>query len=274
MAKSNSEKILPIGVFDSGIGGLTVANALTRHLPHEEIIYFGDTAHMPYGEKSADAIRYYCLKIVKFLLEKNCKIIVIACNSATATAFDAMLDFFGSQVPFINVIDPLVEEIGRLDFQKVGIIGTKATISSGSYERKLQALAPQLNISSLATPLLAPMIEEGFFDNNISHTVIDNYLSHSSLENIDALLLACTHYPLIRTEIENYYCGAVKIFDSTDLIAKAARQLLVEKNLLNPISQTLPKHQFFVSDYTPSFEQTTQYFYKNKNIRLEYLPIW
>ena len=264
---------LPIGVFDSGVGGLTVANALTRFLPNESIIYFGDTAHVPYGDKSADAIRFYCLKIVKLLLEKNCKMIVIACNTATATAYDVMQEFFAHQVPFINVIDPLVEAVATMNFQKIGIIGTKATISSDAYARKLKAIAPHLNVRSLATPLLASMIEEGFFNNNISRTVIDNYLQNKELENIDALLLACTHYPLIRTEIENYYQGTVKIFDSTDLIAKAAQQMLTEKNLLNQ-SQEPPTHHFLVSDYTPAFEQTTRFFYQKENIKLEYLPIW
>jgi len=261
----------PIGIFDSGIGGLTVANAIVKHLPNEEIIYFGDTAHLPYGDKSPDTIRYYCLKIVKFLLEKDCKMIVIACNSASSAGKKVLLDFFEEHAIFVNVIDPLVEMVGEHDFQKVGVIATKATIGSGTYEKELKTIKPNLEVSSLATPLLAPMIEEGYVQNNISKAIIDNYLSDKSLENIDALLLACTHYPLIRPEIEAYFKNKVAIFDSNDAVAKSVKQLLTKHKLLN--DQRRNEHHFFVSDYTASFAETTSVFYPEK-IKLEYSPIW
>ncbi|MEM9921712.1 MAG: glutamate racemase, partial [Bacteroidota bacterium] len=188
----------PIGVFDSGIGGLTVANAIIRHLPKEQIVYFGDTAHLPYGDKSADAIRYYCIKISKFLLDQGCKMIVIACNSASSAAYNILLDFFEGQTLFVNVVDPLVQTVVNKRFQKVGVIATKATVRSDIYRLKLLERQPNLKVASLATPLLAPMIEEGYAQNKIGQAILENYLSDTSLKDIEALLLSCTHYPLIR----------------------------------------------------------------------------
>lgn len=261
----------PIGVFDSGIGGLTVANAINRLLPNERLIYFGDTAHLPYGDKSADAIRYYCLKIAKFLLERECKLIVVACNSASSAGYKVLLEFFRSEVLFVNVVDPLVETVASRHFGKVGIIATKATIHSGIYQQQLTHLQPDLGIGALATPLLAPMIEEGFVHNAVSDVVLNNYLSQPELEQIDALLLACTHYPLIRENVAAFYQNRVEIFDSTDVTAEVVRRKLGERNLLS--SGREAPHQFFVSDYTESFERTTRLFYPEE-IHLEYCPIW
>ena len=265
------KKDQPIGVFDSGIGGLTVANAIIKHLPQEEIIYFGDTFHLPYGDKSADAIRYYCLKIVKFLLEKNCKMIVIACNSASSAAYDVLLDFFKGQALFVNVVDPLVDAVVEKQYNQVGVIATKATIRSGIYERKLISAQPDLKVSSMATPLLVPIIEEGYFDDSISDAVIEKYLSDESFKGIQSLLLACTHYPLIRKNIEAFFSGKVNVYDSTDVVAEVVRNKLEEKNLLNDKKSN--SHHFFVSDYTKSFEETTRIFYKEK-INLELCSIW
>ncbi len=265
------ERHQPIGVFDSGIGGLTVANAILKHLPKEEIIYFGDTFHLPYGDKSADAIRYYSLKIVKFLLEKNCKMIVIACNSASSAAYEVLLDFFKGQALFVNVVDPLVEAVTQKQYKHVGVIATKATIRSGIYESKLQNAQPGLKVNSMATPLLVPIIEEGYFNDNISEAVIERYLSHKSFKGIEALLLACTHYPLIRKNIENYFLGKVKVFDSTDVVAEVVREKLFKNDLLN--NQKRNAHHFYVSDYTKSFEETTRIFYQEK-IQLEHCSIW
>ena len=261
----------PIGIFDSGIGGLTVANAVIKALPKEHFIYFGDTAHLPYGDKSADAIRYYAVRIAKMLQERECKLIVIACNSASSAAYEVLLDFFKDEVPFINVVDPLVEKTASLQLNKVGVIATKATIHSGVYERKLRHFQPNLNIFSLATPLLVPMIEEGYVNNKISHTILDNYLSDPGFRGIEALLLACTHYPLIKPHIESYYDGKIKVLDSTDIVAEAVRKKL---NSIQALSdRRASENQFLVSDYTPSFEGTTRIFYGEK-VHLEHYPIW
>ncbi|MEL6864327.1 MAG: glutamate racemase [Bacteroidota bacterium] len=261
----------PIGVFDSGIGGLTVANAISRQLPEEQLIYFGDTAHLPYGDKSADAIRYYCLQIARFLLDQQCKMIVIACNSASSAAYHVLLDFFKTDALFVNVVDPLVEVVGDRDFKKVGVIATKATISSSIYQRKLREQDPSLEVGALATPLLTPMIEEGYFDNTISQVIIQNYLNDPVLQDIDALLLACTHYPLIRGSIEAYYKKPLDIFDSIDVVAKVVEDKLAARDLLSP-KREMP-HRFYVSDYTKAFEETTALFYPSQ-IALEQRSIW
>jgi glutamate racemase len=261
----------PIGVFDSGIGGLTVAKAIKNVLPNEQLIYFGDTAHMPYGDKSADAIRYYCLRISKFLLEQNCKMIVIACNSASSAAYDVLLDFFEGKVLFVNVVDPLVEEVRRRKLQNVGVIATKATIHSSIYKTKIKAIDQKIKVSQLATPLLAPMIEEGFYSGNIARSVIENYLQQPDLQSIEALLLACTHYPLIKADIEDFYQHEVLVLDSTDVVSSAVQNLLKNENLL---SQASPGPDiFYVSDFTESFEETARVFYGHP-IHLEAKAIW
>ena len=263
---------LPIGIFDSGIGGLTVANAIRKILPNEQLIYFGDTAHMPYGDKSPEAIKFYSLKIAKFLLDKQCKVIVIACNTASSHAFHELLHFLGDQVPIINVIDPVVDMmVKKGQDKKIGVIGTKSTIRSDIYAKKFKAENPDIEVSSLATPLLAPMIEEGFFDNNISKTVINSYLSSSKLKKIDSLILACTHYPLIKPEISSFYKGKVNIINTAEIVAQHVKDRLADLKLLN--DEPAKKHQFFVSDYTPSFAKSTRLFFGEK-INLTLYPIW
>lgn len=263
----------PIGVFDSGIGGLTVASAIRKVLPNEKIIYFGDTAHMPYGDKSPEAIKYYSLKIGKFLQEKGCKVIVIACNTASSLGYDDLKQFLGDSVPVFNVIDPVVKSVAESKgYEKVGVIGTKATIGSGVYARKINELNPELKVRSLATPLLAPMIEEGFFENNISQAVINSYLSAPKLKNINALILACTHYPLIKKEIESFYGNQVDILNTASIVADDVKMQLEQLQLTN--KETVPyKDEFYVSDLTPSFELSTKLFFGDK-IDLIQKNIW
>nr|WP_294894082.1 glutamate racemase [uncultured Pedobacter sp.] len=263
----------PIGIFDSGIGGLTVANAMRKVLPHENLIYFGDTAHMPYGDKSAEAIKYYSLKIGKFLQAQGCKAIVIACNTASSLGYADLKEFLGDTLPILNVIDPVVEFCAtQKHYKKIGVIATKATIKSDIYAIKIKSAIAGIKVQSLATPLLAPMIEEGFFENNISKTVINAYLSSSKLKSIDSLILACTHYPLIRKEIEEYFHGKVEILNSAEIVADDVKKKLTELNLLNNSTEK-PKYQFFVSDKTSSFETSTQLFFDDK-INLVQRNIW
>jgi len=262
----------PIGIFDSGIGGLTVANAVSMALPNEEIIYFGDTAHLPYGDKSLEAVQGYSEKIADFLLEKNCKLILIACNTASAAAYETLKKHIGNRALLMNVIDPMVEAIANdSSIKKLGIIGTKGTISSGIYEQKLKAARPSLEASSLATALLASMIEAGFYNNSVSQAIINSYLAYPDFQDVDGMVLACTHYPLIRKEIEFFYHNRIKVFDSTDIISSAVKKVLTENNLLN--TSRSKAHHFFVSDFTPSFEQTARIFFKGE-IVLEHFPLW
>lgn len=263
----------PIGIFDSGIGGLTVANAIKKHLPEEEIIYFGDTAHLPYGDKAPYSIKHYSTEIAKFLLQKNCKIIVIACNTASSIALKDVLKVTEGKAILINVIDPVVEKVNSTAKKgdHVGIIGTKGTIKSGIYRKKLKALNDELEVSSMATPLLAPMIEEGFINDKISKTVLESYLTDAKLRSINSIILACTHYPLIKDEINHFYKGKVSVIDSADIVGEYVKEQLGKNNLLN--NKSNPEHHFYVSDYTTSFEKSTRYFFPEK-ITLQKAAIW
>ena len=264
----------PIGIFDSGIGGLTIAKAVTDLLPNEEIVYFGDTAHLPYGDKSAKLIQYYTQEIVQFLLSKaHCKAIVVACNTASATSYEMLQDQYLGQVPIINVIDPIIEAMDEDDeIRKVGLIATKTTIESGVYQEKLTRCRPDIQLEVLATPLLTPMIEEGFGEDEISQAVIANYLNEERFRNIDALILGCTHYGLIIAEINNFFKDQVKLFDSGDILATNLKNILFSESLLNK-SGKKEANQFFVTDFTTSFEQATQLFYKEQ-LHLHHLPLW
>lgn len=267
----NKSPEAPIGIFDSGIGGLTVAYAIRQMLPHESMIYFGDTAHLPYGDKSEAAIQAYSIKIADVLLKKGCKVIVIACNSASSAAYELLKEYVRKEARVINVIDPMVAWVSKnLSGKKIGLIGTKRTIQSGIYSKKIKEGMNGISLHSLATPLLAPMIEEGYFNNKISHNIIEEYLRDEKLQGIDALILACTHYPLIRKEIEEYYQGKVQVLDSSEIVAQALKDYLVTENLQNKSSAT---HSFLVSDYTESFEASTRIFFREV-VHLQKHPLW
>lgn len=272
MQIDNFKKGNPIGIFDSGIGGLTVASAIKNYLPNEQIVYFGDTAHLPYGDKAATSIKYYASEISKLLLSHNCKAVVIACNTASSIAHREVAATVDANALLIDVIDPVIEEIvNSFKGRRIGVIGTKGTIASGMYRKKLAEVAPEIKVSSLATPLLAPMIEEGFINDKISQTVVNSYLSDKRLHGIEAIILACTHYPLIKKQIGAYYNGKVELIDTADIVAKKVHQLLKDKNLLNDKKRS--SHHFYVSDYTKSFEQSTRFFFQEL-IHLEKKAIW
>ena len=263
----------PIGVFDSGIGGLSVANAISKRLPNEQIIYFGDTAHLPYGEKSQDLIKKYSLKIADFLLNtKKCKCLVIACNTASAAAYDHLRDAYKGIIPIFNVIDPIIEAvIADSSIETIGIIATKTTINAGVYQEKFKRRKPNLKVKSLPAPLLVTMVEEGFYNNNISHAVIEQYLNHPELNAIDGLVLGCTHYIMIKNEINEFYKGSKKLFDATDIMAEKIFTILEKEQLL--ATEKKSENEFFVSDYTASFQESARAFY-GENISLKAINLW
>jgi len=268
----NSTALKPIGIFDSGIGGLTVANQISKILPNEDLIYFGDTAHLPYGDKSTAAIQAYSVKICNFLLSQNVKAILIACNSASAAAFELVKEYVGSKALVFNVIDPVVDYVSeQLPEKIIGLIGTKQTIYSNIFKKKIEEKDNSIQLKSLATPLLAPMIEEGFFNNKISNEVIEEYLGNEILQGIEALILGCTHYPLIANQINNYYKEKVEVIDSSRIVALYVQKSLEYAGLLNKLHKT--ENKFYVSDFTPSFENATQIFFKDK-VNLEHYPLW
>lgn len=241
-------------------------------MPHEHMIYFGDTAHLPYGDKSEAAIQAFSVKIANVLLQKKCKVIVIACHSASSAAFELLKEYVRHEAHVINVIDPMIEFVSqKFSGAQVGLIGTKRTVQSDVYSKKLKELNKNITLHSLATPLLAPMIEEGFFNNKISGDIVAQYLSDSSLGELDALILGCTHYPLIKKEIEDFYKGRTQVLDSSLVAAQSLHSFLLSEGLLNNASK--PESHFFVSDYTESFEASTRLFF-GQNLRLEAHRLW
>ncbi len=261
----------PIGVFDSGIGGLTVARSIKDHFPGEKLIYFGDTAHLPYGEKSREAIRTYSERISQFLLSQGCKVVVVACNSASSSAFDVVQEVCKGKAEVINVIDPMVQFVDqKFSGKKVGLIGTHRTIESAEYQNQLEHLASSVELISLATPLLVPMIEEGYYRNKISHEIIENYLSAELFSGIEALILACTHYPLIEDEIKEILGENVMVLGSPDILAKS---LKIALNHQNSEGRDIQKDHFYVSDFTESFEHSTLKFF-GEEIHLELMDLW
>lgn len=257
----------PIGIFDSGVGGLTVAKEIKRLLPNENLIYFGDTKHLPYGEKSREAIVGYSTQITKFLIQKNCKAIVIACNSATANALKEVLEEVADRVPVIDVINPVAEKVAYEIHNNVGVIATKATVNSGLYRKSIRKHNKFIKVDELATPLLVPAIEEGFKNHPITHSIIYNYLSNKKLKNIETLILGCTHYPLLINEIRQYYGNRVRVIDSPSIVATQLRIILEKHQLLNT-KNTNPRYQFYLSDLTKNFEKISKKFFGN-SIKLD-----
>lgn len=262
----------PIGMFDSGVGGLTVAAAIRQILPNEQIIYFGDTAHLPYGDKSSESIIYYSKKISEFLLEKNSKVILIACNTASAAAYDQLKEYVGNKAIVINVIDPVVDHITEhFPGTKTAVIGTKGTINSGTYQTRLMEKDPGCQVVSLATPMFVPMIEEGFIFDDISNAIIRSYLSKPELKDIETLILGCTHYPIIKNQIRKFFNFGVEVVDSASIVAGSLQSVLAEKKLLNQGKKK--ENQFYVSDHTDYFEKIARVFFEDK-INLALSDIW
>lgn len=252
----------PIGIFDSGIGGLTVARSVVDHLPKEDVIYFGDTAHLPYGDKSADTIRRYALQVTDILLSKQCKLILIACNSASTAAYELIKKHVGHRALVMNVVDPVVTVVSKYHAgSHLGLIGTPQTIQSNLYHQKIQALQHDIQLSSLATPLLASAIETEHTNQELIDRLLSEYLKHPTLQGIEGLILGCTHYPVIKAHINNFYDPRIHLIDSVDTIAHAIETRLKSHQLLNTTGQGSTK--FLVSDYTLSFSRNAKLFFGN-----------
>jgi len=262
----------PIGIFDSGLGGLTVAKEIKFTLPGEDIIYFGDTAHLPYGDKSKETIIQYSLRIAEFLIEKGCKVIVIACNSASANAYQAVCEMVGQRALVLNVIDPVVNYTIKNEYKQIGVIGTKSTIDTNIYEEKIREKQKGVYVTSMATPLFVPMIEEGFIFDDISNAITRNYLSRSEIQDIESIILGCTHYPIIKNQINKFYNFEIDIIDSGKIVADSLQELLSSADLLKePLKKGSSK--YYVSDLTRYFRQIARMFF-DEDIELEKLNLW
>ncbi len=223
----------PIGVFDSGIGGLTVVSALRRALPNESIYYLGDTARLPYGGKSAATVQRYSLEIAALLLGENAKTIVVACNTASAVALSTLQE--NLTISVTGVIQPGARAaIAATRNGHVGVIGTRATIKSGAYERALREMNSEVRVSARACPLLVPLIEEGWLTSDVTDAVLRQYLQPLLDDGVDTLVLGCTHYPLLRPAISRLLGNEITLVDSAENCATAVRDLLEEKNLTAP----------------------------------------
>lgn len=242
---------LPVGVFDSGLGGLTVVRAIYEHLPHESTLYFGDTARVPYGPKSPDTVRRYSLEILRWLLAQEVKAVVVACNTSTAHALEALQE--ASPVPVIGVIEPgaraAVQASGG---RPVGVIGTAGTIASGAYERAIQKRAPGTQVVSRACPLFVPLVEEGWFEHPATRLVAEEYLAPLRDAAVGSVVLGCTHYPLLKPLLQGVMGRDVRLIDSAAETARALASVLARENLAAP-ADAPATHRFAVSDDAARF---------------------
>ena len=260
----------PLGVFDSGIGGLTVARALFERLPREAVIYFGDTARVPYGPKSPDTVRRYSGEILSFLLSRGVKAVVVACNTSTAHALAYLKE--RSPVPVVGVIEPGARAAAAATKSGIiGVIGTAGTIASGAYERAIKALRPDARVHSQPCPLFVPLVEEGWFDHPAAELIAREYLAPLQRARVDVLVLGCTHYPLLKPLLARVIGTEVKLVDSAEETATAVAQELARLGLESNGSDH--DHRFVVSDDEPHFRKVGARFLGEKLKQVEVVPL-
>jgi len=249
----------PIGVFDSGVGGLTVVSQLSRILPQEDIIYFGDTAHLPYGSKSKEAVIRFSLDIANFLRLQNVKIIVVACNTASSFALPTLRGRI--DLPVIGVIEPAAQAaIDTSRNFRIGIIGTEGTIKSRAFEQALKRINRKVEVFSRSCPLFVPLVEEGWLNEPETWQIAEKYLSPLKGERIDTLILGCTHYPLLKEMVSKIMGQGVSLIDTAEATAKAVQKTLLERDLLREGNRKAV-HKFFVSDDPEKFLQLGREFF-------------
>lgn len=236
---------LPIGIFDSGSGGLTVVKELVKILPHEDLFYYADTAHLPYGEKSKAYLIERALDIVSFFEKKNVKLIVVACHTASANALEVIQK--QSPVPVLGIIEPTIEELASFAFKRIAILATKATIDSGVYQQLIRKHIPQAEIFPLACPKFVPLIEEGKIKEPIAQAILHETLKSLQTQQLDSALLGCTHYPIIQNLIRNELGPSVKLVDPAPIFALTIFRFLSSHNLLNQ-QKIVGQFHFFSSN--------------------------
>ena len=248
----------PIGIFDSGIGGLTVVKSLDSTLGNESIIYFGDTARVPYGSKSNETVIEYSIQDAKFLLSKNVKLIVVACNTASSVALDALRE--NLDIPVIGMIEPGAKSaISETHNGKIGVIGTTATITNKAYSNLLHKLDNKLKVYEKACPLFVPLAEEGWIDHKATKLIAEEYLNELKAKKIDTLVLGCTHYPILKDVIQEVIGEGVKLIDSGSAAAVEVEHHLLGRGLKNT-SNLLGSHEYYVSDVPNKFKESAERF--------------
>jgi glutamate racemase len=254
----NSNRNAPLGVFDSGVGGLTVVKALRKLLPHESIVYLGDTARIPYGSKSPDTIRQFSMEDTQFLIGKGVKAVVVACNTATAHALPLLQATF--KVPIIGVLEPGVEAVlADKNCSRVGIIGTEGTIRSHAYQHMLAMRRPELRTHAIATPLLVPFVEAGWLTHDSLRLVLEEYLGPLMKKEIDTLVLGCTHYPLLMPILRKILGKSVRLVDSAATCAHHVGVMLKEHDLMSQ-SQRAAGVEIYLTDVSERAEELTKRF--------------
>jgi glutamate racemase len=239
-----------IGIFDSGVGGLTVMQQLMHALPKERLIYFGDTARVPYGNKSRNTVVRYSIENTICLLERNIKLLVVACNTASSLALPKLRQLFS--IPIVGVIEPGAQKaVAVTRHQRIAVLGTKGTIQSGAYQAAIHKLAPHATVLPIACPLFVPLVEEQWLQHSATHLIVQEYLRPLKLQAIDTVLLGCTHYPLLSPLIQQEVGIDVQLVDSASTCAEQVKLLLQQQQLLSPILQG--QHQYFVSDDPEKF---------------------
>ena len=240
-----------IGIFDSGVGGLTVLKEVVKALPQEDTIYLGDTARVPYGTKSPETVTRYSLQVTSFLVERDIKLLVVACNTASAVSLDALKNHFS--IPIIGVIEPGARRaVSVTRSGKVGVIGTTATIQSSAYTKAIKKIDRGIEVVTRACPLFVPLAEEGWVDNEVARLTARNYLQGLKDEGVDTLVLGCTHYPLLKGIIAEVMGDGVELVDSAEETARTVAETLGAGDILRPSSEK-GNHHFFVTDVPAGF---------------------
>jgi len=236
----------PIGIFDSGLGGLTVLKEISRILPNENIIYFGDTARVPYGTKSKETIIKFSVQDADLLMDLDVKMIVVACNTVSSLSLDILKRRY--DIPLVGVIEPGARKAAEItNKMKVGVIGTKATVASGIYEKEIKSINPGINVISASCPLFVPLVEEGRLTGTITKQIVREYLAPLKKNNIDVLILGCTHYPLLKPVIQEVVGGSVSLVDSAKETAKEVKRA-IDENEIGKTTREKPVYRFYVSD--------------------------
>lgn len=248
----------PIGIFDSGLGGLTVVSAIRHALPSEDIIYLGDTARVPYGDRSIDTIREFTAQDLKFLIGKGVKAIVAACNTVSSVALDDMKQHM-PQIPLLGVIESGVDAVICSGKCRVAVLGTRATINSDSYRRAIHALNPSLLVESIACPLFVPFAEEGITEGKLAEAVLDLYLKDLRNNPPEVLLLGCTHYPLFKNVLTSYLPKSVTIIDSATAAAEYIKRFLVNNSIVAS-KENIGRERYYVTDFSSDFHRQAQRF--------------
>lgn len=254
----------PIGIFDSGVGGITVFSELVKALPNESMIYLGDTKQFPYGNKSKETIIELAKKNIEFLIEKDVKAIVIACGTATSQALDTVKKIYN--IPIIGIIEPTVLSIKDEKINKIGVMGTTGTIHSGSWETAIKKYMPSVDVINKACPILAQIAEEGWTDNEIAKLTIEEYLEVFKKTRVDKLILGCTHYPMFMSLIKQELGNATEIIDTGKKVGSYLKKQLEEKNILNDTDN--PRYRFYLTDMESSFLKVASKLLK-KDIQIE-----